>query len=76
MPDVLVRDISCETLEALKGIARQNRRSLQVELKWILEQAAQISMVDARSVAAKIRRSLSKTAHSDSAELLREDRKR
>jgi antitoxin FitA len=76
MPDVLVRDISSETLEALKGRARQNRRSLQVELKWILEQAAQTSMVDARAVAAKIRRSLGKIAHSDSTELLREDRKR
>jgi len=76
MPDVLVRDISSETLEALKGRARQNRRSLQVELKWVLEQAAQTTMVDARAVAAKIRRSLSKTSHSDSAELLCEDRRR
>ena len=76
MPDVLVRDISSETLEALKGRARQNRRSLQVELKWVLEQAAQTTMVDARAVAAKIRRSLSKAAHSDSAELLCEDRRR
>jgi antitoxin FitA len=76
MPDVLVRDISTETLEALKGRAKQNKRSLQVELKWILEQAAQTTMADARAVAAKIRRSLNQTAHSDSAELLREDRGR
>jgi plasmid stability protein len=76
MPDVLVRYLSTETLEALKGRAKQNKRSLQVELKWILEQAAQTSMVDARAVAAKIRRSLSKTVHSDSAALLRKDRGR
>jgi antitoxin FitA len=76
MPDVLVRDLSTETLEALKGRAKQNKRSLQVELKWILEQAAQTTMVDARAAAAKIRRSLSKKVHSDSAVLLREDRGR
>ena len=76
MPDVLVRDLSAETLEALKGRAKQNKRSLQVELKWILEQAAQTTMADARAVAAKIRRSLNKTVHSDSAALLREDRRR
>lgn len=76
MSDVLVRDIAPEVLEALKGRARQNGRSLQVELKAILEQAAQPQLADARVVAAKIRRSLNKTVHSDSAALLREDRDR
>jgi plasmid stability protein len=76
MPNVLVRDISSEVLDALKGRARLRQRSLQVELKAILEQAAQTTMADARKVAAKIRRSLSETSHSDSAILLREDRGR
>ena len=76
MPDVLVRDIAPEVLDALKGRAKHNKRSLQVELKMILEQAAQATMADARKVAAKIRRSLAGSAHSDSAVLLREDRRR
>ncbi|MFN0087930.1 MAG: FitA-like ribbon-helix-helix domain-containing protein [Blastocatellia bacterium] len=76
MPDVLVRDVPAEVLDALKGRAQYNKRSLQVELKTILEQAAQTTMADARKVAAKIRRSLMHSAHSDSAALLREDRGR
>jgi antitoxin FitA len=76
MPDVLVREVSPDVLEALKGRARQNGRSLQVELKTILEQAAYTQKADARAVAAKIRRSLAQTTHSDSVELLREDRRR
>lgn len=76
MPDVLVRDLSSEALEVLKDRARNNQRSLQVELKAILELAAQTTLADARTVAAKIRRSLGKVSHSDSVVLLREDRGR
>ncbi len=76
MPDVLVRDIEPDVLEALKGRAKQHGRSLQIELKTILEQAAQVNMVDARATAERIRRSLRKGKHSDSAALLAEDRAR
>jgi len=37
MPDVLIRNIDEKTLDNLKKIAERNRRSLQVELKSILE---------------------------------------
>ncbi len=76
MPDVLVRGIEVEVLETLKGRAKLNGRSLQVELKAILEQAAQSRMIDSRALAARIKRSLSKSRHSDSAQLLAEDRQR
>ena len=76
MPDVLVRDIEPNVLEALKGRAKQHGRSLQIELKTILEQAAQVNMIDARATAERIRRSLRKGKHSDSAALLAEDRAR
>lgn len=76
MPDVLVRGIDDEVLEALKERARTNGRSLQVELKTILEQAAQTRMIDSRALAAKIRRSLKSGRHSDSAARLAEDRRR
>ena len=76
MADVLVRDIDPDVLEALKGRARQHGRSLQAELKTILEQAAQVNMIDARATAERIRRSLRKGKHSDSAALLAQDRAR
>ena len=60
MPDVLVRDVETNVVESLKNRAAVNGRSLQAELKTILEQAAQVTMADAREVAAKIRRSLTR----------------
>jgi len=76
MPDVLVRGVDPDVLEALKGRAKQHGRSLQLELKLILEQAARVNMIDARAAAERIRRSLRKGKHSDSAALLAEDRAR
>jgi plasmid stability protein len=76
MPDVLVKEVDDEILEALKERARLNGRSLQVELKTILEQAAQMRMVDFRALASNVRLSLSSATHSDSASLLAEDRQR
>jgi plasmid stability protein len=76
MPDVLVRDIEAKVVEALKNRAALNGRSLQAELKAILEQAARLAMADARSLAASIRCSLEKGQYSDSAALLADDRQR
>lgn len=76
MPDVLVRGIEPEVVAALKERAAGNGRSLQVELVTILEQAAGSRLTDSRALAAKIRRSLGKGGHSDSAGLLAEDRRR
>jgi plasmid stability protein len=76
MPDVLVRGIKAEVLESLKRRAKANGRSLQAELKSILEQAAQACLIDSHALAAKIKRSLSKVQHSESAKLLTEDRQR
>ena len=56
MPDVLVRDVESEVVESLKKRAALNGRSLQSELKIILEQAAPSRVEDARKLAAKIRR--------------------
>ena len=47
MPDVLVRDLSDRALELLKDQARSRGRSLQDELKHVLEQAAQAADVAA-----------------------------
>ena len=77
MPDVLVRDLDETSLARLKEKAKAHGRSLGAELKMILEQAAQqLDMSIARELAERMSRSLEGRRHSDSAELLREDRDR
>ncbi len=78
MPDVLVRDVDEAALAKLKERARGNGRSLGAELKLILEQA----LADGRHGdrpgprAEEMSRRLAGRHHTDSAELLREDRLR
>jgi antitoxin FitA len=76
MAQVLVRDLDPETLERLKSRAKLHGRSLQGELKAILESAASYSMTEARDVGRHWRERLSGRPMSDSGELLREDRDR
>ena len=75
MSQVLVRDLDPEVLDRLKRRAGNSGRSLQAELKAILEQAARPAG-DVPALAARIRRKLSGREHSDSAELLAQDRAR
>lgn len=60
----------------LKARAKRNGRSLQTELKDILQTAARHDAVDARALADRIRRQLAGRAHTDSVALLAEDRVR
>ena len=76
MAQVLVRDLKSDVVARLKARAEQRGRSLQTELKDILEQASRQSALDARTLAARIRRQLAGRKHSDSAQLLAEDRAR
>jgi plasmid stability protein len=76
MAEVLVRDLEPATVEKLKRRARKNHRSLQAELKQILESAAPLSLQEFRLAADMIRSSLKGRRHSDSVRLLREDRDR
>ena len=76
MPDVLIRGLELDVLDILKIRAKANNRSLQSELQTILTEAARKQTVDARQVAAKIRRELQGRKQTDSAKLLREDRDR
>ena len=76
MAQVLVRDLKADVVARLKARAKHRGRSLQTELKEILEQAARQSAIDARALAARIRRQLSGRRHSDSVQLLAEDRAR
>lgn len=76
MAQILVRDLAPETLEQLKSRAKQHGRSLQGEVKAILESAAVFSMDAARQASERWRRRLVGRAASDSGDLLREDRDR
>lgn len=75
MPDVLVRDLDAHTLELLKEQARARGRSLQAELKHILEQAARAADVrSALALADRVRGEFAGRPQGDSADLVAEDR--
>ena len=77
MASVLVRDLDPAVVERLKARAEENRRSLQKELKAILETAAaQTTWAEARANIERVRERFAGRQFSDSAELIREDRDR
>jgi plasmid stability protein len=72
---ILVRGLDQRTIERLKERARSNGRSLQQEVKALLERAAEtFTMREARRVSERWRRRLDRRSLSDSAQLIREDR--
>jgi plasmid stability protein len=77
MPDLLMTELDEKVLTKLEARARQNNRSVQNEILIILKAAVETSepLTDTE-VARRIRDSLRGQQHSDSAELLREDRMR
>jgi plasmid stability protein len=77
MAQLLVRDLTPETVERLKTHAEQHGRSLQGEVKAILESAAASpTMSETRKTAEEWHRRLAGRMTSDSADLVREDRER
>ena len=77
MAEVLVRDLEASVVEKLKARAAANGRSLQAELKAILEaQAKQVTKAEARALAAHIRRRIATRPQTDSGRLQAEDRER
>ena len=76
MSQVLVRELDPETVRRLKERAAANGRSLEAELRLILERASWQDPGWAGTLAANIRRRLAGRTHSDSADLVAEDRDR
>lgn len=77
MTQMLVRDLPPEVVERLKERARSNGRSLQKEVRAILEGAAQTyTMEEAREMSKRWHERLAGVGHSDSTELIRKDRDR
>jgi len=78
MANVLIRDVSDEVVNQFKSIAKKHNRSLQQELKAVLENTVSRSSSDIFRKAAEIRKRLRKKniLFSDSVQLLRKDRSR
>ena len=75
MAQVLVRDLDESVVDKLKERAGKNGRSLQAELKALLEsQAELVSKAEARALAARIRRRVGARPQTDSGSLQAEDR--
>lgn len=75
MSQMLVRDLDPEVLERLKKRARSNGRSLQKEVRDILEGAAETyTMAEAREVTGRLQERFAGQKFADSAVLVREDR--
>jgi len=76
MAQVLIRELDDDVVTRLKERARRNGRSLEAELRGILEQAAPANFADARALAARLRRRLAGRTYGDSAASIAEDRRR
>ena len=74
MPNVLVRDLDAEVLKQLKASAKANGRSLQAEIHDVLRRAGTRNLAETRRLSARWLKRLSRSKHSDSVELIREDR--
>jgi hypothetical protein len=75
MGSILVRGLDQKTIEGLKERARFDRRTLQQEVKALLERATETFTIrEARRVSERWRRRLDGRSFSDSARLIREDR--
>jgi antitoxin FitA len=76
MGQVLVRNLPREVVRKLKMRAQQHRRSLQEELKDILEQAAQQNAKNVQAKVHQVRKLFAGRKFSDSSDLIRQDRAR
>ena len=77
MPDILVRNLNKDTVSRLKARAAENGRSLQTEVKDILERSAgQLTHRQLYERAVRFSQRFEGRNFTDSVELLREDRKR
>lgn len=76
MAQLLIRNLEPAVIKRLKLRAKQHHRSLQRELKIIVEGATKMSMEEAKKMSNTWQKQLASRSFSDSARLLREDRNR
>ena len=76
MKSISLRNVPDDVYAALQEMARSNRRSLQEQVKSILEQDVRLRQGSSVQAAAKWRSQLKGRTLSDSVESIREDRQR
>lgn len=76
MAQILIRNMDDRVVESLKKRAKREGRSLQSEVKRILEQAARIDMDTAQKMLKQFRSRFKGRRFSDSVDILREDHER
>lgn len=76
MADILVRGLEERVVSRLKQRAKRNGRSLQGEVKLIIERAAKVASIDESLEALRSLRAATGRGFGDSAALIREDRER
>jgi len=79
MAQILIRSLDPEVVARLKKRAKEDGRSLQAEVKLILEQAARepkVDMAAARRISEEFRKRFKGRKFPDSVALIREDRDR
>ena len=76
MAQIIVRNLDDEVVNRLKTRAKYHDRSLEAEVRHILEQTAKVDMATARQSVMEIRTKLKGRAFADSVELIRQDRDR
>ncbi len=76
MADLLIRNLNPTVIKRLKQRAKEHNRSLQSELKIIVEAAVKMSLDEAIQTSEDWHKRLAGQTFKDSAELLRKDRKR
>jgi plasmid stability protein len=76
MAQLLVRDVAPEVVEKLKVRAQRNRRSLEAELRVILQDTVQDPTTDMQAEVERVRALFAGRSFDDSAALLRADRER
>ena len=76
MPQVLIRNMDSDVIEKLRRRASDNRRSLEAELRVILERAAGEPTADPLQLVKRVQEMFEGRRLRDSVELIREDRER
>jgi len=76
MAQVVIRNLDDTAIQRLKERAARKGSSLERELRTIITEAARADRADFRTRAAALRRRLRGRQHTDSTELIREDRGR
>ena len=76
MPQLLVRNLDEDTIKRLKALAKQHGRSLQGQLKVVLEEAATLPVGEVSTLLEKWQRRLAGRRLGDSAKIIRKDRGR